>query len=125
MAPRQLIMPPMENDTNPEPGSKRVRPCSADKSSSQVRLRARASACGLRHSLASGLALRTAHWLALLALSWANGQSLPLLAREVCAAKTPSGVAAAPFTTTASAVYYNPLRRFNWISQSNSLHSFK
>eukprot|EP00962_Isochrysis_galbana_P013799 scaffold3931_cov112-Isochrysis_galbana.AAC.2 len=36
----------MEDDTNPEPGSKRVRPSSADKSSTQVRLRARASACG-------------------------------------------------------------------------------
>eukprot|EP00962_Isochrysis_galbana_P011513 scaffold3234_cov105-Isochrysis_galbana.AAC.3 len=39
-------MPPMEDDTNPEPGSMRVRPSSADKSSTQVRLLARASACG-------------------------------------------------------------------------------
>eukprot|EP00962_Isochrysis_galbana_P043870 scaffold16844_cov119-Isochrysis_galbana.AAC.10 len=31
-------------------------------------------------------------------------------AREVCAAKTPSGVAAPPYTTTASAVHYNTLR---------------
>eukprot|EP00962_Isochrysis_galbana_P027621 scaffold8684_cov112-Isochrysis_galbana.AAC.1 len=46
MAPRQLITPPMEDDTNPEPGSKRVRPSSADKSSTQVRLRTRASAYG-------------------------------------------------------------------------------
>eukprot|EP00962_Isochrysis_galbana_P001422 scaffold360_cov128-Isochrysis_galbana.AAC.2 len=46
MAPRQLIMPPKEDDLNPEPGSKRVRPSRADKSSTQVRLRARASACG-------------------------------------------------------------------------------
>eukprot|EP00962_Isochrysis_galbana_P025341 scaffold7791_cov133-Isochrysis_galbana.AAC.5 len=36
MAPRQLIMPPMEDDTNPEPGSKRVRTSSADKSSTQT-----------------------------------------------------------------------------------------
>eukprot|EP00962_Isochrysis_galbana_P061082 scaffold36274_cov125-Isochrysis_galbana.AAC.12 len=34
-------------------------------------------------------------------------------AREVCAAKTPSGVAAPPNTTTASAVHYNTLRGFS------------
>eukprot|EP00962_Isochrysis_galbana_P024213 scaffold7404_cov135-Isochrysis_galbana.AAC.4 len=31
MAPRQLIMPPMEDDLNPEPGSKRVSPSIAPK----------------------------------------------------------------------------------------------
>eukprot|EP00962_Isochrysis_galbana_P023221 scaffold6982_cov113-Isochrysis_galbana.AAC.3 len=46
MAPRQLFTQPMEDDNDPEPGSKRVRPCSADEGSMQVRLRARASACG-------------------------------------------------------------------------------
>jgi len=70
----------------------------------QVRLRACASACGTSWP---GIA----HWLALLALPWANGQSLPLLAREECAAKTLLSVAATPFTTTASAVHYIPLRR--------------
>eukprot|EP00962_Isochrysis_galbana_P003332 scaffold925_cov133-Isochrysis_galbana.AAC.6 len=39
-----------------------------------------------------------------------------LLAREECAAKTLLSVAATPFTTTASAVYYNPLRRTKWTS---------
>eukprot|EP00962_Isochrysis_galbana_P061686 scaffold42201_cov281-Isochrysis_galbana.AAC.1 len=46
---------------------------------------------------------------------------LRLMAREVSAAKTPSGVAAPPFTITASAVHYNTLRGFpisNWISES-------
>eukprot|EP00962_Isochrysis_galbana_P004707 scaffold1297_cov114-Isochrysis_galbana.AAC.4 len=61
MAPRQLIMPPKEDDLNPEPGSKRVRPSRADKSSTQVRLRARASACGTTPWPGH------AHWLALLA----------------------------------------------------------
>eukprot|EP00962_Isochrysis_galbana_P043087 scaffold16302_cov136-Isochrysis_galbana.AAC.3 len=103
MAPRQLTLPPMEVDMNLEPGSQRVRPSNAEKSSMQVRLRACASACGTSWP---GLA----HWLALLALPWANDQSLPLLAREECAAKTLLSVAATPFTTTASAVYYNPLR---------------
>eukprot|EP00962_Isochrysis_galbana_P009965 scaffold2761_cov148-Isochrysis_galbana.AAC.7 len=46
MAPRQLILPPMEDDLHPEPGSKRVRPSSDEKSSMQVQLRACASACG-------------------------------------------------------------------------------
>jgi len=46
MAPRQLFTQPMEDDNDPEPGSKRVRPSSADEGSMQVRLRARASACG-------------------------------------------------------------------------------
>eukprot|EP00962_Isochrysis_galbana_P054955 scaffold26604_cov116-Isochrysis_galbana.AAC.6 len=46
-----------------------------------------------------------------MALAWANGQSSPLLAREKCAAKTLMSAAAPPFTTTASAVHYNPLRR--------------
>eukprot|EP00962_Isochrysis_galbana_P022010 scaffold6531_cov125-Isochrysis_galbana.AAC.1 len=46
MAPRQLFTQPMEDDHDPEPGSKRVRPSSADEGSMQVRLRARASACG-------------------------------------------------------------------------------
>eukprot|EP00962_Isochrysis_galbana_P020382 scaffold5941_cov125-Isochrysis_galbana.AAC.15 len=82
MAPRQLILPPMEAEMNPEPGSKRVRPSSADESSTQVRLRARASACGTPWP-------GPAHWLALLALAWANanGQSSPLLAlgkEKVC-----------------------------------------
>eukprot|EP00962_Isochrysis_galbana_P031268 scaffold10186_cov154-Isochrysis_galbana.AAC.3 len=104
MAPRQLILPPMEGDLHPEPGSKRVRPSSDEKSSMQVQLRACASACGTPWP-------DPAHWLALLALPWANGQSWPLLATEECAAKTLLSVAAPPFTTTASAVYYNPLRR--------------
>eukprot|EP00962_Isochrysis_galbana_P022048 scaffold6546_cov107-Isochrysis_galbana.AAC.2 len=60
MAPRQLSLPPMEAEMNPEPGSQRVRPSSADESSTQVRLRARASACGIPWP-------GTAHWLALLA----------------------------------------------------------
>eukprot|EP00962_Isochrysis_galbana_P007125 scaffold1916_cov123-Isochrysis_galbana.AAC.8 len=99
MAPRQLSLPPMEAEMNPEPGSQRVRPSSADESSMQVRLRARASAFD---TLWPG----PAHWLALLALAWANGQSSPLLAREKCAAKTLMSVAAPPFTTIASAVHY-------------------
>eukprot|EP00962_Isochrysis_galbana_P050443 scaffold21815_cov119-Isochrysis_galbana.AAC.1 len=107
MAPRQLILPPMEDDLHPEPGSKRVRPSSDEKSSMQVQLRASASACGTPWP-------GPAHWLALLALPWANGQSLPLLAREECAAKNLLSVAATPFATTASAVYYNPLRRTKW-----------
>eukprot|EP00962_Isochrysis_galbana_P060843 scaffold35793_cov124-Isochrysis_galbana.AAC.3 len=45
MTPRQLTLPPMEVDMNLEPGSKRVRPSNAEKSSMQVRLRACASAC--------------------------------------------------------------------------------
>jgi len=43
------------------------------------------------------------------------------MAREVSAAKTPSGVAAPPYTITASAVHYNTLRGFpisNWILES-------
>eukprot|EP00962_Isochrysis_galbana_P008067 scaffold2191_cov138-Isochrysis_galbana.AAC.9 len=71
MAPRQLFTQPMEDDNDPEPGSKRVRPSSADEGSMQVRLRARASACGTPWP-------GPAHWLALLALAWANGQSSPL-----------------------------------------------
>jgi hypothetical protein len=90
MAPRQLFSQPMEDDNNPEPGSKRVRPSSADESSTQVRLRARASACGTPWP-------GPAHWLALLALAWANGHSSPLLARETCAAKTLMSAAAPPF----------------------------
>eukprot|EP00962_Isochrysis_galbana_P023173 scaffold6967_cov123-Isochrysis_galbana.AAC.4 len=90
-----------------EPGSKRVRPSSADESSMQVRLRARASACGTPWP-------GPAHWLALLTLAWANGQSSPLLAREKCAANTLMSAAAPPyFTTTASAVHYKPLRRLS------------
>eukprot|EP00962_Isochrysis_galbana_P059091 scaffold32517_cov105-Isochrysis_galbana.AAC.1 len=46
MAPRQLILPSMEDDLHPEPGSKRVRPSSDEKNSMQVQLRASASACG-------------------------------------------------------------------------------
>ena len=57
MAPRQLFSQPMEDENDPEPGSKRVRPSSADESSMQVRLRARASACRLWHSLAWPCAL--------------------------------------------------------------------
>eukprot|EP00962_Isochrysis_galbana_P037725 scaffold13252_cov101-Isochrysis_galbana.AAC.2 len=49
MAPRQLFAPPMEDDKNPEPGSKRVRPSSAD-------LRARRR-CDCAHSLAWPCAL--------------------------------------------------------------------
>eukprot|EP00962_Isochrysis_galbana_P039794 scaffold14336_cov115-Isochrysis_galbana.AAC.4 len=37
MAPRQLFTQPMEDDNDPEPGSKRVRPSSADEGSMQVR----------------------------------------------------------------------------------------
>eukprot|EP00962_Isochrysis_galbana_P051655 scaffold23126_cov241-Isochrysis_galbana.AAC.14 len=44
MAPRQLFTQPMEDENDPEPGSKRVRPSSTDEGSMQVRLRARASA---------------------------------------------------------------------------------
>eukprot|EP00962_Isochrysis_galbana_P052716 scaffold24183_cov146-Isochrysis_galbana.AAC.1 len=123
MAPRQLILPPMEDDLHlhPEPGSKRVRPSSDEKSSMQVQLRACASACGTPWP-------GPAHWLALLALPWANGQSLslPLLVLGLgswqgksvqCAAKTLLSVAATPFTTTASAVYYNPPRRTKWTSE--------
>eukprot|EP00962_Isochrysis_galbana_P009625 scaffold2684_cov124-Isochrysis_galbana.AAC.6 len=106
MAPRQLFLQPMEDENDPEPGSKRVRPSSTDEGSMQVRLRARASACGTPWP---GPAL----WLALLALAWANGQSSPLLAREKCAANTLLSTAAPPFTTTASAVHYKPLRRLN------------
>eukprot|EP00962_Isochrysis_galbana_P033843 scaffold11391_cov125-Isochrysis_galbana.AAC.7 len=46
-------------------------------------------------------------------VAWANGQSSPLLAREKCAANTLMSAAAPPFTTTASAVHYKPLRRLN------------
>eukprot|EP00962_Isochrysis_galbana_P027300 scaffold8572_cov126-Isochrysis_galbana.AAC.4 len=108
MAPRQLFTQPMEDDNDPEPGSKRVRPSSTDESSMQVRLRARASACGTPWP-------GPAHWLALLALAlaWANGQSSPLLAREKCAANTLMSAAVPSFTTTASAVHYKPLRRLN------------
>eukprot|EP00962_Isochrysis_galbana_P009269 scaffold2601_cov117-Isochrysis_galbana.AAC.1 len=101
MAPRQLFTQPMEDENDPEPGSKRVRPSSADESSMQVRLRARASACGTPWP-------GPAHWLALLALAWANGQSSPLLAREKCAANTLMSAAVPPFTTTASADHYKP-----------------
>eukprot|EP00962_Isochrysis_galbana_P017560 scaffold5047_cov132-Isochrysis_galbana.AAC.1 len=118
MAPRQLILPPMEDDLHPEPGSKRVRPSSDEKSSMQVQLRACASACGTPWP-------GPAHWLALLVLPWANGQSLPLLAREECAAKILLSVAATPFTTTASAVYYNPLRRTKWTSEQFVAVAFK
>eukprot|EP00962_Isochrysis_galbana_P002597 scaffold705_cov119-Isochrysis_galbana.AAC.6 len=106
MAPRQLFSQPMEDDNDPEPGSKRVRPSSTDEGSMQVQLRARASACGTSWP-------GPAHWLALLALAWANGQSSPLLAREKCAANTLLSTAAPPFTTTASAVHDKPLRRLN------------
>eukprot|EP00962_Isochrysis_galbana_P020128 scaffold5876_cov129-Isochrysis_galbana.AAC.1 len=60
MAPRQLFTQPMEDDNDPEPGSKRVRPSSTDEGSMQVQLRARASACGTPWP-------GPAHWLALLA----------------------------------------------------------
>eukprot|EP00962_Isochrysis_galbana_P022588 scaffold6758_cov116-Isochrysis_galbana.AAC.1 len=68
----------------------------------------RASACGTPWP-------GPAHWLALLALAWANSQSSPLLAREKCAANTLMSAAVPPFTkcTTASAVHYKPLRRIN------------
>jgi hypothetical protein len=99
MAARQLIPEPTGADTELDPGSERAHPNSADKGSTQVRLRARARAWGTSWP-------GPAHNLALLALAWATGQSCPLLAREVCAAKTPSGVAAPPFTITASAVHY-------------------
>eukprot|EP00962_Isochrysis_galbana_P027633 scaffold8691_cov106-Isochrysis_galbana.AAC.1 len=43
---RQLIPEPTEADTELDPGSERAHPNSADKGSTQVRLRARASARG-------------------------------------------------------------------------------
>eukprot|EP00962_Isochrysis_galbana_P051381 scaffold22776_cov164-Isochrysis_galbana.AAC.1 len=61
MEARQPTLPPMEVDMNQEPGSERVHPSRAEKSSMQVRLRACASACGTSWP---GIAL----WLALLAL---------------------------------------------------------
>eukprot|EP00962_Isochrysis_galbana_P009648 scaffold2693_cov139-Isochrysis_galbana.AAC.1 len=36
MAPRQLFSQPMEDENDPEPGSKRVRPSSADQGSMQI-----------------------------------------------------------------------------------------
>eukprot|EP00962_Isochrysis_galbana_P011764 scaffold3329_cov120-Isochrysis_galbana.AAC.3 len=87
MAARQLIPDPTGADTELDPGFERAHPNSAVKGSTQVRLRARARAWGTSWP-------GPAHNLALLALAWATGQSCPLLAREVSAAKTPSGVAA-------------------------------
>eukprot|EP00962_Isochrysis_galbana_P034520 scaffold11699_cov109-Isochrysis_galbana.AAC.4 len=57
MASRQLTLPPMEVDMNLEPGSQRVRPSNAEKSSMQVRLRACASACAGTSFLAWACAL--------------------------------------------------------------------
>eukprot|EP00962_Isochrysis_galbana_P003298 scaffold920_cov135-Isochrysis_galbana.AAC.4 len=65
--PRQLFTQPMKDENDPEPGSKRVRPSSADESSMQVRLRARASACGTPWP-------GPAHWLALLTPDTGLGQ---------------------------------------------------
>jgi len=105
MAARQLIPEPTGADTELDPGSERAHPNSADKGSTQVRLRARARAWGTSWP-------GPAHNLALLALAWATGQSCPLLAREVCAAKTPCGSRSTPpllSQTASSAVHYHYL----------------
>jgi len=70
MAPRQLRLEPIEVDMTAEKGPKRVRPDSTDESTTQVRLRAQATACTL---LAAGHCLTTC-------------QSSLALAREVSAA---------------------------------------
>eukprot|EP00962_Isochrysis_galbana_P018327 scaffold5293_cov114-Isochrysis_galbana.AAC.3 len=70
MAPRQLRLEPIEVDMTVEKGPKRVRPDSTDESTTQVRLRAQATACTL---LAAGHCLTTC-------------QSSLALAREVSAA---------------------------------------
>eukprot|EP00962_Isochrysis_galbana_P058744 scaffold31949_cov146-Isochrysis_galbana.AAC.2 len=64
-----------------------------------IRLRARATACGTSWHCTAHCWLRLDHC-----------PELRLMAREVSAAKTPSGVAAPPYTITASAVHYNTLR---------------
>eukprot|EP00962_Isochrysis_galbana_P032987 scaffold10955_cov125-Isochrysis_galbana.AAC.4 len=106
MAPRRPSAQPTEADPTLDIGAKRARVVGEDESSTQVRLRARTRACKpactiIAHILA---------WL-LLWLSVRRGSSLPQ--RDVSAAKTPSGVAAPPFNTSASAVHYQSPRKRN------------
>eukprot|EP00962_Isochrysis_galbana_P028478 scaffold9001_cov127-Isochrysis_galbana.AAC.2 len=106
MAPRRPGTQPTEADPTLDIGAKRARVEGEDESSTQVQLRARTRACNpactcLAHTLA---------WL-LLWLSVRRGSSLPQ--RDVSAAKTPLGVAAPPFNTSASAVHYQPPRKIS------------
>eukprot|EP00962_Isochrysis_galbana_P003279 scaffold916_cov92-Isochrysis_galbana.AAC.1 len=106
MAPRRPGTQPTEADPTLDIGAKRARVEGEDESSTQVQLRARTRAC---KSACTCLAL--AHILAwlLLWLSVRRGSSLPQ--RDVSAAKTPLGVAAPPFNTSASAVHYQIPRK--------------
>eukprot|EP00962_Isochrysis_galbana_P009685 scaffold2702_cov116-Isochrysis_galbana.AAC.2 len=104
MAPRRPGTQPTEADPTLDIGAKRAHVEGEDESSTQVQVRARTRACKsactcLAHTLA---------WL-LLWLSVRRGSSLPQ--RDVSAAKTPLGVAAPPFNTSASAVHYQPPRK--------------
>jgi len=108
MAPRRPGTQPTEVDPTLDIGAKRARVVGEDESSTQVRLRARTRACKPACTI-------IAHILAWLLL-WRSVRrrgSLPLPQRDVSAAKTPSGVAAPPFNTSASAVHYQSLRKRN------------
>eukprot|EP00962_Isochrysis_galbana_P013813 scaffold3936_cov128-Isochrysis_galbana.AAC.10 len=99
MAPRRPGTQPTEADPTLDIGAKRARVEGEDESSTQVRLRARTRAC----KCACTCHAHTLAWL-LLWLSVRRGSSLPQ--RDVSAAKTPLGVAASPFNTSASAGQY-------------------
>eukprot|EP00962_Isochrysis_galbana_P027177 scaffold8514_cov125-Isochrysis_galbana.AAC.3 len=106
MAPLRPGTQPTEADPTLDIGAKRARVVGDEENSTQVRLRARTRAC-------KPACIVTAHilaWLVLLLwLSVRRGSSLPQ--RDVSAAKTPFGVAAPPFKTSASAVHYQPPRK--------------